>query len=72
NRYNIYIAYSSMVRLAPPLFLKFIETHSPAIYNLPVIESSDRRLRDTEIFFTSLDKERTEYVNENETLDFIN
>ena len=50
-----------MVRLASPLFLEFIETRSPARNNLPVIESSDRRLRDTEILFTSLDKER--FVN---------
>jgi len=48
-----------MVRLALPLFFKFIVTHSITNNNLIWRESSDRRLRNTYILLIAFDKTRS-------------
>jgi hypothetical protein len=55
NKYIVHIS-----RLATPLFLEFIVARSLAMKIRPVIESSDRRIRDTdEPFLWRLDKARS-------------
>jgi hypothetical protein len=48
-----------MVRLALPLFFKFIVTRSIADNDLIWIESSDRRLRNTYTLLIAFDKTRS-------------